>query len=348
MPQNEVIAELPVQDEYGRPINFGWARQPFFVYNPPYSGAPSRTREFEADRYIIYSAAHLLVFEIYDGGSLGHVGISVVSLKDQRRSTQSFDFPQILGRFELPHNSESGSIRIRLKRLALDFIRMNSGARIIKVDIPRFGHHRHLRGEVVLLKPEFANTGRPQSIVTNSPWRREKDAFRYFRCSPWYVTEGVMQFGSAELYFTKDKAWGLFDWMRGVRPRQDIRYWAAACGMASGHLAGFNVGYGSDDTGAGTENAFFLDGILHKLDEVSFHIPPTNWLEEWKFTSNDNRLTMTFVPDQERSDSRRLLLHSVKRRQVCGTFSGRVILDSGGEFSFWHIRGFAERVKTRF
>jgi hypothetical protein len=286
----------------------------------------------------------MILFEIYDGGSLGHVGISVISLKEHRRTTQSFDFPLTLGRFELPRSSESGSIRMRVRRLALDFILMESGARIIKVDIPRFGHHRHLRGEVVLSKPEFPEL---QSIVCNSPWRREKDAFRYFRCSPWFIAEGVMQFGTSELYFTRDNAWGLLDWMRGVRPRQDIRYWASACGMASGHLTGFNVGYGSADSAAGTENAFFVDGVIHKLDQVTFHIPPTNWLEEWRFTSNDDRLTMTFTPNQERSDARRLLLHSVKRRQVCGTFSGRVILDDGGEIAFWNITGFAERVKTR-
>jgi hypothetical protein len=342
MTGNEITEALPVMDELGRPVNFGWARTPLFDYNPPLLGSSARTRITEADRYIIFSTTHIISFEVLDG-AMGHVGISIVSIKDHKRSTQNLESFFSFGSFELPHSSEKGSIRIRKKKSALDFILMESGARIIKVDFPRFGNHRHLRGEVVLSQPPQA-----QSIVTVSPWRREKHAFRHFRCSPWFITEGVMQFGTAEIYFTKDRAWGIYEWKREVRPRRDIRYWAAACGMADGRLVGFNVGYGSADSSSGTENAFFLDGEIHKLDQVTFHIPPTDWLEEWKFTSNDKRLEMTFTPNQERKEYRTFLFQSVRCRQVYGTFSGRVILDDGGSFSFWNITGFAERRKTRF
>ncbi|MDR1143932.1 MAG: DUF2804 domain-containing protein [Spirochaetaceae bacterium] len=339
----EITETLPVLDAAGKPAHFGWARKALFEYNPPDVGGAPVTRITEADRYIIFSATHLIVFEVMNGGILSHVGISIISVKDHKRSTHNFEGFLPFSRFELPRSSEAGSIRVREKKSALDFILMKNGARIIKVDYPRFGHHRYLRGEVVLSSP--AETA--QSIVTVSPWRREKYAFRYFRCSPWFITEGVMQFGTGEIYFTKDNAWGIYDWKREVRPRRDIRYWAAACGMAGGALVGFNVGYGSADSSAGTENAFFLNGVIHKLDQVTFHIPPTNWLEEWKFTSNDKRLEMTFTPNQQREEWRSIFLHSVKCRQVCGTFSGRVILDDGSSHAFWNITGFAERRKTR-
>ena len=343
MAQNEFISEVPALDETGRPGRFGWARGPLIRYNPPDAGGPPRTSYTESDRYIIFSATHLAAFEVIDSGYLGHISVSVVSLKDRRRSTRSFDSIFALGRFQLPENSEAGSIKIRETKAEMDFAVMQSGARIIRVDIPRFGHSRQLRGEVVLSAP-----GRSESIVTLSPWRREKNAYRCFRCSPWFTAEGVIQFGASDLYFTKDNAWGIFDWVRQVRPRQDIRYWAAACGVVSGRLAGFNAGYGSADSSCGTENAFFLDGIIHKLDQVTFHIPPADWLEEWRFTSNDKRLDISFTPNQERSENKRVLFHSWRRRQVCGVFSGRVILDDGSEFAFRNLTGFAERVKTHY
>jgi hypothetical protein len=342
MAQNEFISEIAALDETGRPGHFGWARRPFIHYNPLPAAVSSRARYTESDRYIIFSATHMIVFEINDSGYLGRVEVSIVNLKDRRRSTRLFDSPFAMGRFALPRNSEAGSIRIREKNIALDFALMSGGARIIRVDAPHFAHNRSLRGEVVLIP-----LGDAESVMTLSPWRREKNAYRCFRCSPWFIAEGVMQFGSVDLYFTQDNAWGIFDWIRQFRPRQDIRYWAAACGMASGRLAGFNIGYGSADSSCGTENAFFLDGVVHKLDQVTFHIPPTNWLEEWKFTSNDHRLEMTFFPNQERGEHVRILFHSWRRRQVCGMFSGRVVLDDGSEFPFWNITGFAERVKTR-
>jgi hypothetical protein len=345
MTQDETSAgdkgSLPVLDELGRPGNFGWSRGPLFFYDPGLSRAPRRRVE-ESERYIVFSPAHLISFEVSDSGYIGHIGVSVISLKDQQRSTHSDTVFFPLGSFGFPPDSGKGSTRIRYKDYAVDFIVMESGARIIKVDIPRFGHHRSLRGALVLSGPASA-----ESIVTNMPWRREKNAFRYSRISPWYTAEGVMQFGGSELVFTRNKAWGILEWHRGVRPRSDIHYWAAACGRYGGRQMAFSVGYGSADSSSGTENAFFLDGRLHKLDQITFHIPLTDWLGPWHFTSNDKRLEMSFTPHQERSERRRMIIHSVNRRQVCGFFSGKVILDDGEAFEFRTLTGFAERRKTR-
>jgi len=342
--KGEVTENRPVMDEFGRPVHFGWARKPLFEYNPPPIGGSFRARITESDRYIIFSATHVIVFEVIDGGYLGRVGVSVFSVKDRKRSTRSIESVLSMGRFELPRSSEEGSIKIREKHAALDFVIMEGGARIIKVDYSRFSRHRHLRGEVVLI-PAFSGA---ESIVTVVPWRQNERAFRHFRCSPWFITEGVMQFGSTEIFFTRDNAWSIYDWKREVRPGKDYRYWAAACGVVGGRLAGFNIGFGLSDSNAGTENAFFLDGRIHKLDQVTFHIPPRSWLKKWKFTSNNKRLEMTFSPLQERKEDRYLLFHYVKCRQLCGTFSGRVILDDGSPLEFSNITGFAERRKTRF
>jgi hypothetical protein len=256
----------------------------------------------------------------------------VVSLKDKKRTTQIYQRPFSLGVFDMPPGSETGSVRVERGKSRLDFVVMESGARIIKADFPRFGHHRSLRGELVLSCPAEA-----ESLVTNSPWRREKSAFRYSRRSPWYTAEGVVQFGTSELVFTRGNAWGIFDWNRGVRPRADVHYWAAACGLIEGRQLGFSVGYGSADSAQGTENAFFVDGKLHKLDQVTFHINPADWLLPWHFTSNDNRLEMTFTPHQERLERNRMFLYSLSRHQVCGIFSGKVILDDGSPMEFQNI-----------
>jgi hypothetical protein len=104
------------------------------------------------------------------------------------------------------------------------------------------------------------------------------------------------------------------------------------------------VGYNSADSGMGTENAFFIDGRLHKLDKVSFHIPSER-IMPWRFTSNDNRLEMIFEPQQERDESRQMFLYSHRRRQLFGAFSGKVVLDNGEELDFQDITGVAERKK---
>ncbi|MDR3139665.1 MAG: DUF2804 domain-containing protein [Treponema sp.] len=338
----EIETAVPVLDESGVPVNFGWARLPLFLYNPMLIRA-SRRRVSESDRYIFFSSTHLLLIEILDSGYWGHIGTSVISLRDKKRSTQTFITPFPLGSFELPTDSAAGSLKIQRKKAAFTFAAMEGGARIIKVNVPKFGSHRSLRGEVVLSAPPDA-----ESLVTLTPWRREKNAFRYSRCSPWYIAEGVMQFGTQELFFTRGNAWGIFDWNRGVRPRSDIRYWAAGCGLSGGRQVGFSVGYSTADSGQGTENAFFLEGKLHKLDQVTFQISPANWLSPWHFTSNDNRLEMVFTPNQERVEQNSFIFHSLKCRQLCGLFSGRVVLDDLSVLEFQNITGFAEWRKTQF
>jgi hypothetical protein len=343
MPQIEMSAPLSALDDTGRPVNFGWARSPVFQYNSALirRGVAGIA---ESDRYIIFSPTHLLILEVLDGGYLGYIGISVISLKDKKRSTQYYIIPFSMGSFELPGSSETGSIRIQQKKSLIDFIVMDGGIRILKVDVPKFGRYRYLRGEVVLSPPPAA-----ESLVTHMPWRQGQTALCLSRRSPWYIAEGVMQFGTTELIFTRGNAWGIFDWNRGLRPRSDVRYWASACGPGEGgQQAGFSVGYGSADASMGTENAFFVDGKLHKLDQVTFHISPSSWLLPWRFTSNDNRLEMTFNPHQERFENNRMFFHTLRRRQVIGSFSGRVVLDGGRELRFQDITGVAERRKTRF
>jgi hypothetical protein len=57
---------------------------------------------------------------------------------------------------------------------------------------------------------------------------------------------------------------------------------------------------------------------------------------------------MLFTPHQERKEHNRMLVYSRSRHQVCGFFSGKVILDDGSAMEFQNITGFAERRKTRF
>jgi hypothetical protein len=306
------------------------------LLRPPYG------RITEMERHIIFSPTHLLAFEALDGGALGYVSVSVISLTDTQRFTRFFKVPFPMGTFDLPPGSDAGSTRIQRKTFGIDFTAMEGGSRIVKVDIPRLGRHRSLRGELALTPPPGA-----QSILTSSPWLGEKRAFWYARSSPWYIAEGVMQLNGTELVFVKDKAWGILDWARGVRPRSDTRLWAAACGLSDGRQVGFNLGYSAADSSAGTENGFFLEGKLHKLDQVTFHIPSSDWLEPWRFTSNDDRLEMVFKPRQERSDRKAMFFHTLQRRQVCGSFSGSVVLDDGSRLAFQDITGFAERRRTR-
>ena len=349
MDQHEFYGPVSLLDEKGQPQNFGWARHPHFFYDSELSYMPKH-KITESDRYIVFSPTHMIIFEIRDDGWLGHVGISIISLRDKKRSTQIFKSYMPLGDFEMPASSTEGTVHWNENKSHLDFICMKEGTRIIKIDIRKFGRHRSLRGALVLSEydsPLPDTELSAQSLVTNHQWKNQKNTFRYTRCSPWFFAEGVIQFSSSEIIFTRGNAWGILDWVRCARPKADIRYWASGCGLSSGRLLSFCVGYCWADFSKGTENGFFIDGVLHKLDQVTFHIPFSNWLSPWRFTSNDNRLEMTFLPHQERLDRRRFFFFNQTRHQVCGFFSGRIVLDDGSSLEFQNLTGFAEWCRMR-
>ncbi|MDR1867316.1 MAG: DUF2804 domain-containing protein [Treponema sp.] len=342
MKQREFKEPLYLLDEEGRPTNPGWAREDYFQLEPMF--ITSARRFFSCiDRYIIFSPKNIISFEIHDLGYIGGIWIAVFSLKDKHTLLYNALFPFTLGSFNMPSTSTKGSLKVKRKKMLLEFILIEKKGRIIRVDIPQFNHHRSLLGEVVLLKPPGA-----ESLVTNTLWRDEKQAFSYVRCSPWFITEGVVQLGTNEIIFTRGNAWGIFHWLRRVRPRSDIRFWAAACGVNGGRHIALNVGYDSGDSSYGTENAFFLDGYLHKLEQVTFHLSPSNWLEPWRFTSNNKQLEMVFTPFDKVSEHMRFLFHIQNRRLLFGDFSGSVVLEDGSEWLFHNITGVAEYSRTHF
>ncbi|MDR2096893.1 MAG: DUF2804 domain-containing protein [Spirochaetaceae bacterium] len=340
MAQTEITAPVSIFDDMGQLCNFGWARGPFFHYDRTLLWAPRRFIS-ESERYIIFSPSYLFAFELHDAGILGYISICAVSLLDKSVS-QKFEklyFP--MGALELPNQSESSVIKATIKNNLFEFICIEDSGRIIKIDAPQIGRASRLRGEVVLMTQDDQ-----QSISTYAPWQRQKERFQLIRCSPCYTVEGVMQFENKPLLFNKGRAWGIYEWARIARPKNDIHYWAAACGIHQGQQIGFNVGYGSADSAAGTENAFFVNGILHKFDQVTFRISPLNWLAPWIFTSSDNRLEMVFIPVQSYSYQNNMLFHSLHTLQFFGFFSGKAALDDGSVLHFNNIAGVAERRKT--
>jgi hypothetical protein len=179
MEQIEIENQSSVLDANGRPANFGWARRPLYVFERERIRTPRRyVTEF--DRYCFFSKTHLFLFEIEDSGFVGSIRITCVSLRDKKTIKAVYSLPFSLGGFDLPAGAESDPIRLCQKKALIEFWPRRSDIRIIKIDIPLLTHATGLRGEVVFIDPEGA-----QSLLTHSGWRREKNAFWYARTSPW-------------------------------------------------------------------------------------------------------------------------------------------------------------------
>ena len=341
MQETEVKKTVSVLDDNGTPINFGWAKSPFFEFD----SSLLRSRPFNisySDRYILVSRNNIVVLELMDDGYLGEMKAELLFLNNNKHITFSNKVPFSLGSFELPNENDSRSIKIQHKKNMFNFAAREGGIRIIKLDISNMARNLPgIRGQIVLSPPDEA-----ESLFTHMPWKGRRKSFIYSRCSPWFSAEGVIQYGTKEIVFSSGEGWGILDWNRGVRPRNDLRFWASGSGKYNNRQTSFCVGFNSADSSYGTENAFFIDGKMHKLNQVSFHIPSER-NAQWRFTSNDMRLEMFFNPLQELDENHRLLFYSLKRRQFFGYFSGRIILEDDEEFHFDKILGMTERKKNR-
>ncbi|GMO49418.1 MAG: DUF2804 domain-containing protein [Termitinemataceae bacterium] len=349
MAQTEFTEDTPIFDELGQPVNFGWARDSVFLYDPAMSWIPRRLIT-DSERYIIFNATHLFVLEIYDCGILGHIRAVAVSLHEKKivLKTEKINFPMGIIKSQQVKGIKNSAktLRYKHKDTHLDFIVMDDTHKIIKVDIPGIKHNSRLRGEVVISCELENSKSATQTIATNSPWHMQKNCFQMLSCCPCYSVEGVIQFENKGILFSKRSSFGIHESSIVARPPQDVHYWASACGITDGVQISFNIGYGLADSSYASENAFFYQGKLHKLDMVTFKIPSSDWMKTWSFSGNDGRLEMTFTPVQIFTSKLYMLFYSFRVLQIFGFFSGTLVLDGGESIKFKNITGIAERRKT--
>ena len=91
---------------------------------------------------------------------------------------------------------------------------------------------------------------------------------------------------------------------------------------------------------------------LTKIEQVTFHIPQTedgkdDYLKEWKFTSSDNKINLTFKPIFDRYDNANVIIIKSLQHQVFGKFSGTIRVDEE-VIEIKDLVGFAEKVQNRW
>ena len=103
---------------------------------------------------------------------------------------------------------------------------------------------------------------------------------------------------------------------------------------------------------AASENMLFYAGKAHKLSQVTFHIPmkdgKEDYLQPWRFTSDDGRFEMDFLPVMNRASCTDVKLIKSDQNQVFGRFSGTATLDDGTVLQIRDLMGFAEKVENKW
>lgn len=331
-------------DKKGFLIEKGYATSLVREYDRKAVKANKRLRLKEWDYYYIGDKNYGLALTISDIGYASLVSVSVLDFKKAEFTTMSDIglFPH--GKYNFPSSYEVGDIKYKSKKLEMNFLN-DGNKRILTCD--SYGMEKVVKAEITLF-----NSPRDAMVIA-TPFKDKPKAFYYNAKVNNLSVSGYFSVDGNRYDFDKYTAQGTLDWGRGVWTYKNTWYWGSLSCISSGHKFGFNIGYGFGDTSAASENMVFVDGIAHKLDQVTFHIPKDEngkeeYLKEWLFTSNDNRFTMKFKPILNRSDLTDLKIIVSDQNQVFGLFSGKVILDDGSTFEIKDELGFAEKVANKW
>lgn len=341
--QHEITQAIPLLDEQGELTQPGWARRLLPVYDrSSVRGGPLRLKE--RDCYLVMNRQCALALTISDNRYMGMDSISLIDLWEGWQVTRSPMRLMPLGGTGLPQSSLRGSCARAGRGYGLLFQHEGEG-RTLHAHMDRFRDGQALDAQILLTQePE-------ESIVMCTPF--EKPGQFYFNQKINCMrAQGKVTLGDREYVFDPEDSFAVLDWGRGVWTCRGTWYWGSASGMVDGVPFGFNIGYGFGDTSAATENALFYGGKLHKLSQVTFHIPRKNgrehYLAPWTFDSDDRRFRMKFRPILDRAACPSAGVVRSGQHQVFGSFTGTAVLDDGTAVRLKELLGCAEKVDDRW
>lgn len=340
--QRELTAATELLGPDGTIVEEGWARKPFWRYDrKAVKASPFRIKEWDYYSVLSHGGRFGITITMSD---LGYAGLFAVCFLDfERRFVRQLDTlaPLTLHRTGFPSGSDEGKVSYQDSKLSIDFV-YAGGVRTLSFKAPGFegpDGKRGLEGAIILTQPPDL-----ESVNIATSWAENRKAFYYNRKINCMQAAGGFSLGGARYEFDPSKDFGGLDWGRGRWTYKNRWYWGSASGYAGGAPFGWNIGYGFSDRTPASENALIYDGVVHKLDEVSFVIDESDYMKPWRFTSSDGRFEMDFSPLIDRQ-SRTVLgpLRSMQH-QVFGEFTGTAVLDGGKKIKVDKFLGFAEDV----
>ena len=339
MRNHEITVEQQLLDAKGNIAEPGWSRKQLQRYRREDIKAP-RFRIKEWDYYLIVGDDFAVACTISDDGYVGLQSVSLLNFAEGWEHTETILDAFPMGKLHMPDNTSEGDVIYDKGRLKLEYC-LEENTRHILCEFRRFYQGKDFSCDIRLQQPDM------DTMVIATPWPKRAH-FYYNQKINCMRASGWAEYDGKRYEFHPERNFGTLDWGRGVWTYDNTWLWGSGNCQVDGHAFGFNIGYGFGDTRAATENVIFYDGVAHKLDDVTFHIPEDSYLKPWKFTSSDCRFEMDFEPIMDRSANLDFKLIVSDQHQVFGKMTGTAVLDDGTPIHIKDVLCFAERVHNRY
>ncbi len=161
------------------------------------------------------------------------------------------------------------------------------------------------------------------------------------KTSPIQVS-GMVRYKGIERKISSPAYLGFLDWTGGFMRRNTYWSWAAiASTLPDKRTFGLNLACGVNETGF-TENAFWIDGKMTKVDMVDFVYNAELPEKEWRIISNDARVNLSFYPKSKRAENINAFFIASRFSQFMGIFEGVVKTADNEEIMLNNCYGWAE------
>lgn len=140
---------------------------------------------------------------------------------------------------------------------------------------------------------------------------------------------------------TAIEAFAHHDWSAGYMRPETHWNWACLSGQVVGQRVGLNLSCGVNETSF-TENCYWLDGELIKVDTVRFAFDREQPLQPWRIDSHDGQVALRFEARGLHQERTNLGLLASNFKQIFGQFSGILRPSGRAEVRIDGLWGFVE------
>jgi hypothetical protein len=184
----------------------------------------------------------------------------------------------------------------------------------------------------------------PMSICT----RAGATGWVFARKTAGVRVAGRLQWGGTTYDLEQIGARGHHDWSAGYMRRRTFWNWGCLAGtLPDGRLVGMNVSCGVNETSF-TENCFWIDGELHKVDTVHFDYDRGNLMLPWRIGSYDGRCQLEFRPEGSHVERVNAVLVASNFNQLFGRYTGALTTAAGERITIDGVLGYAETHYARW
>lgn len=197
-------------------------------------------------------------------------------------------------------------------------------------------------GEKLSAELDITHPENHDSLNVVIPWNRKTFQFTGKHLS--LPASGSVKIGPQHYTFEPVESFAVLDTGRGVWPRESTWNWGMASQRSDDQTIRLNFGGKWTDGTGMTENAFFVDGKMHKIHEdVLFQYNDQDFKEPWQITTKfSDDVKLEFIPFFERVSKSDLKLVKSEVHQLFGYYNGYVRYADGKKLKISQLLGSIE------